>query len=297
MSDKHPEDDLTSSSLWINSTGDLVHPNAPAGGGGAGPFTQTRSLGLDEDHHTPFAHPFSPAGRLLALNDRDKKHRKGKDAPAATQQTKPTDSAVETRVLEAAARLAGHKDPAQRARTRPANEKSECWDLPQRLLEDNGGQTSNDLTSKAAFDAGDYVWGDPIQGPEPGAIAQFRDHKITLHTDIEVVSQDGTYHNTGGWVEENHIRGPIHSAVVLSVESSSEMAVAEQHVRDPQTGKQSGKVQRGKVYLKDQTLPPRSSVEDFKDPDTGQVYHHATVTRTVKITVTGKVTFYRPKAK
>jgi hypothetical protein len=60
-----------SASLWLNQDGDLIHPNAPDGGGGPGFFRGAVALNTD-----PFSddlpHPSSPAGRNLdplALTD------------------------------------------------------------------------------------------------------------------------------------------------------------------------------------------------------------------------------------
>jgi hypothetical protein len=49
--------------LWTNADGDVVHPNAPSGGGGAGFFRSAAPLGTNLDSTSDLPHPFSPVGR------------------------------------------------------------------------------------------------------------------------------------------------------------------------------------------------------------------------------------------
>jgi hypothetical protein len=49
--------------LWINTDGDVVHPNAPNGGGGKGFFKSATPLGTDLDFNSDLPHPLSPVGR------------------------------------------------------------------------------------------------------------------------------------------------------------------------------------------------------------------------------------------
>jgi hypothetical protein len=49
--------------LWINTDGDVVHPNAPNGGGGNGFFKSAAPLGTNLDFTSDLPHPFSPVGR------------------------------------------------------------------------------------------------------------------------------------------------------------------------------------------------------------------------------------------
>jgi hypothetical protein len=49
--------------LWINTDGDVVHPNAPNGGGGKGYFKSAAPLGTNLDYTSDLPHPFSPVGR------------------------------------------------------------------------------------------------------------------------------------------------------------------------------------------------------------------------------------------
>lgn len=48
---------------FVTESGDWIHPNAPAGGGGLGSFTAPNTWFLPEN---PLAHPNSPVGRYLA---------------------------------------------------------------------------------------------------------------------------------------------------------------------------------------------------------------------------------------
>ncbi len=49
--------------LWINTDGDVVHPNAPNGGGGKGYFKSAAPFGTNLDFTSDLPHPFSPVGR------------------------------------------------------------------------------------------------------------------------------------------------------------------------------------------------------------------------------------------
>ena len=49
--------------LWINSDGDVVHPNAPNGGGGQGYFESAEPVGTNLDSSSDLPHSFSPVGR------------------------------------------------------------------------------------------------------------------------------------------------------------------------------------------------------------------------------------------
>lgn len=60
------------SNPWINQDGDVVHPNAPAGGGGPGAFGSQRSLGHGFDL-SGLPHPQSPAARHLTPNNAQKR--------------------------------------------------------------------------------------------------------------------------------------------------------------------------------------------------------------------------------
>src|SRR5450755_2687033 len=51
--------------LWVNTEGDVVHPNAPRGGGGKGFFNSAAPLGTNLDSTSGLPHPFSPVGRDL----------------------------------------------------------------------------------------------------------------------------------------------------------------------------------------------------------------------------------------
>jgi len=55
--------------LWINTDGDVVHPNAPNGGGGKGSFKSAAPWGTNFDDYTSDRpHPFSPVGRNTVLH-------------------------------------------------------------------------------------------------------------------------------------------------------------------------------------------------------------------------------------
>ena len=52
---------------WLTSEGQVVHPKAPRGGGGAGGFQSARHFGAEVDAHG-IPHPDSPAGRNAILS-------------------------------------------------------------------------------------------------------------------------------------------------------------------------------------------------------------------------------------
>lgn len=51
---------------WLGSDGQIVHPNAPRGGGGLGSFRSSKQFGDEVDAHC-IPHPNSPAGRNALL--------------------------------------------------------------------------------------------------------------------------------------------------------------------------------------------------------------------------------------
>jgi len=53
---------------WLTSDGQVVHPNAPRGGGGAGGFRNAKHFGAEADGHG-IAHPNSPVGRNVILSE------------------------------------------------------------------------------------------------------------------------------------------------------------------------------------------------------------------------------------
>src|ERR1035438_9183299 len=48
---------------WINTDGDVVHPNAPNGGGGTGSFKRAAPLGTNLDDTSDLPQPSSAVGR------------------------------------------------------------------------------------------------------------------------------------------------------------------------------------------------------------------------------------------
>jgi len=63
---------MSDRNLWINDDSDVVHPNAPAGGGGAGFFKSAAPLGVNLDITSPVPHPFSPVGRNTVPTEEQK---------------------------------------------------------------------------------------------------------------------------------------------------------------------------------------------------------------------------------
>jgi len=76
---------MSDPNLWVNSDGNVVHPNAPPGGGGPGYFKSATPSGSG-DHLVPdVPHPFSPVGTNVILNDEQKQQML--DAAAGDQPT------------------------------------------------------------------------------------------------------------------------------------------------------------------------------------------------------------------
>ena len=61
----------TSSSPWISSSGEIVHPDSPRGGGGPGRFAGPGPLGA-ERNPADFPHPQSPSGRNMLASDAER---------------------------------------------------------------------------------------------------------------------------------------------------------------------------------------------------------------------------------
>ena len=61
----------TSSSPWISSFGETVHPDSPRGGGGPGRFASPGPLGA-ERNPADFPHPQSPSGRNMLASDAER---------------------------------------------------------------------------------------------------------------------------------------------------------------------------------------------------------------------------------
>jgi hypothetical protein len=135
----------------------------------------------------------------------------------------------------------------------------ECFALADKALRSLGAKSAADfgtVTAKA-----DYQWGTPValSAVVPGDIVQFLNFTTTRRDDAE----------DGGMQEFTHGR-PHHTAIVVSVDGHGLLTVAEQNA--PDKGSPVHTTQLGFANT------------SFKRHET-----------TVTITVTGKVSFYRPQ--
>jgi hypothetical protein len=80
---------MSDPNLWVNSEGNVVHPNAPPGGGGPGYF-KSATPSVSGDHLVPdVPHPFSPVGRNVILNDEQKQEMLDAGAEPTPMQNPP----------------------------------------------------------------------------------------------------------------------------------------------------------------------------------------------------------------
>jgi hypothetical protein len=164
--------------------------------------------------------------------------------------------------------------------------KGECWDLAELALQQAGAQGSAEQGPMG--DDADYVWGDRVELTEvrPGDILQFRDYTVTTRTETHVEFDDGS--SSESWKEQKAKRGH-HTAVVDHVVDSQTLRVVEQHVKPL-----GEKVQLHELP----TTSKRSTATSYKTTqDLSGKKKPGKVTVTTIVTVTGRVTAYRPKPK
>ncbi|WP_128564302.1 hypothetical protein [Methylobacterium crusticola] len=168
--------------------------------------------------------------------------------------------------------------------------RGECWDLGEQALKNAGAQTSNDL-GPVGEDT-DYIWGDSIPSVKdvrPGDILQIRDHVITTITVTKYVFTDGTSLEE---TREHTAQRGHHTAIVSSSpDSNGVISTYEQHVKPRGDVVQS-------LRLNTRSIDPvtTTSKGQYKNPTTKKL-EQAKITKTVTVTVTGKIWPYRPKSK
>lgn len=173
-----------------------------------------------------------------------------------------------------------------RARRGKRVERGECWDLGEEALKHAGAQTSNDL-GPVGKDT-DYVWGDAmdVKDINPGDLLQLPDHLVKMTTVTVYTFSDGSerVETKKETVERSH-----HTAIVNGkIDADFWVPVLEQ---------QRGEVvQNRKLYVRSVPANVTKTHERQTNPGTKKL-ETAGVTRTVTITVTGKIWAYRAKAK
>jgi hypothetical protein len=175
---------------------------------------------------------------------------------------------------------------------------AECFYLVDFLLRDAGAKSAADIMGvKKVTAKADYEWSHKdidLKDVKPGDVLQFKDHKIIIETNTKTKR---TYPDGHSTIEEGERPTPEtlprghHTAVVLKNNGDGTMDVAEQHVVDHNTNNETTTVRRNKVYTQSVPATTRPKKTRFE----GDVKVEETTT--VTITVTGKISAYRPEAK
>ena len=164
------------------------------------------------------------------------------------------------------------------------------------LLRGAGAKSAADIMgSDKVTPKADYKWGDKkvdLKDVKPGDVLQFKDHKIVIKTRTTTKKTYPDGHSVveqGGPPDETLQRGH-HSAVVLANDGNGKMTVAEQHVLDHSTNKETSAVRKNQLFTQGATttFPTTTRFE-------GNVKIEET--KTVTISVTGEISAYRPQKK
>lgn len=179
-------------------------------------------------------------------------------------------------------------------------QEAECFYMVDVLLRGAGAKSAADIMGiRQVTPKADYEWSDKkvdLKDVKPGDVLQFKDHKIIIETSTKTkrTYPDGHATIEEGGRSETLPRGH-HTAVVLKNNGDKTMDVAEQHVLDHSTNKETTTVRRNKVYTQSvsaTTQPKKTRFEKTKEGDV-----KVEETTTVTITVTGNISAYRPQAK
>ena len=140
-----------------------------------------------------------------------------------------------------------------------------AFDLPDQLLEKNGGKSANDFHRVTGSRKQDYVWGtsaDGIDDIREGDTAQFRDHFVTITTTTETKDTfpNGATKTNISTATEQHKRGPQHSAIVIGINDDGTLEIAEQHLVDRNTGKLLETVQKNTLHITGSQQHPKREI-------------------------------------
>ncbi|HVP52319.1 MAG TPA: hypothetical protein VMT05_09435 [Terriglobales bacterium] len=199
-------------------------------------------------------------------------------------------------------KVAGHTsdDLNRRVATEAANMvgkpvvgSGQCYDLADQVLRDAGAKSAPNYGKVTKSEQQNYQWGTKPIDPKdvkPGDVVQFRDHEITIR---HVTKTTKTLPGGGKSVstsekDESHWRGQ-HTGIVLSKNADGSLNVAEQHVKDPSTGKLSETVRQNKVYTEDTV--EKHTPKHYTEKGGIEVEEQTTDTITVK----GTIWPYRPE--
>jgi hypothetical protein len=213
-------------------------------------------------------------------------HGKGKTETKASKTTPPdkpdgTSDALNEKVAKEAEQFVG----------KPVVGRGECYDLAVAIANAAGAKTASDFAKITGSRDQDYQWGKLITPDKikRGDTLQFRNHKMVIATTITVTKGGKAIEKSPRPSIEEYVRGPQHTATVISVNADGSFTVAEQHVLNRATGKESLTIKGdNRVYTRNTTLPPEIKTRTEHDVQI------VTTTET-KITVSGKVFPYRPQ--
>jgi len=247
---------------WINSHGELAHPDAPRGGGGPGVARIPRPLGFGAGAN-PLAIPAPDSSAARQMTPTQLADKVGDGNPKT-----PEDIAKEKQQANQELAIYVVQTSEEMVGT-PTVGRKECFDLLDVILRKLGGKSANDFEHVTGGKDQDYKWGEPVTNlaeVRPGDLIQFRNFETTYTPDR---SDRPPY---------TSIRGPQHSSIVLGKNADGSLDIAEQHVIDHVTNKVSEVILRNRLDY----IPTKRKMADGS---------------TVTITVSGTIWFYHPVAK
>ncbi len=270
-----PPKDKKATGPWSSKKGKAVNPKAPTGSGGIGTFKGAAPIKQDRKPDRPLAHPDSPVGRNTAPID------------SARDTSVPPPPALDMRALMLAKALELNGKPTI---SDPRNgDRSECYDMVDKMLQDIGAQSVPELMKKWGGDT-DYVWGTPVklEAVQPGDILQIRNSQVNrvVTTRYKVVRKGETAPQ-GATVTTEMYRGH-HTSVVIAKNPDGSLQVMEQHVMNKQRDMISRTIMENTLPLKTITGDPvtRTTTKDsIKVEETVQ---------TDWVVVSGTIWAYRP---
>jgi hypothetical protein len=211
---------------------------------------------------------------------------KGKAETKASKPTLPdepdgTSDALNEKVAKEAEQFVG----------KPVVGRGECYDLGVAIANAAGAKTASDYAKITGSRDQDYQWGKltTLDQIKRGDTLQFRNHKMVIATTITVTRDGKVTEKSPRPSTEEYVRGPQHTATVISVNADGSLTLAEQHVLNRATGEESLTIKGdNKVYTRSITLPPEIKTRTEHDVQ-------IVTTTERKVTVSGKIFPYHPQ--
>jgi hypothetical protein len=256
---------------WDTSKGKVVHPKAPAGGGGPGGFSPKKPLQHDPDPKKPLPHPDSPAGRYTSPIDQDR----DRSVPP------PPAFDVGAAMAAKAKELVGQRVIGD----------GECYAMVDLMLQEVHGKTASDFSKRIGPDD-NYKWGTPIKQSEvrPGDVLQIRNSEVVLNIKISYQGKQVDRSKYPGKETNTTMERGHHTAVVIAINPDGSLQVAEQHVLDDSRKQLSATIRQNTFPLRDVST---TETRRFTSNNAEIV---ETTTRTWKV-VKGTIWAYRPVEK